>query len=144
MKKSSLIILIVVIAGLLGGGYLLLRSDADTPTSEVTSGDSNPQTTTGSPLTNSSDVAATITYSNDGFSPSETTVKAGDTIAITNNSSSELQFASDPHPVHTNNSELNVDDVPKGETITFTVTKSGTFSYHNHVNPTDTGKIVVQ
>lgn len=96
------------------------------------------------PAKSSSQAAATITYSDSGFSPSSTTVKAGDTVAIKNSSSNDLQFDSDPHPVHTDDTELNVGTVASGQTVTFTVTTKGTFGFHNHLNPGDKGSITIQ
>ena len=55
-----------------------------------------------------------------------------------------MQFDSDPHPIHTTNQELNVEIVEPGEVKTFTVTKTGTFGYHNHLNPSQTGKIIIE
>jgi len=92
----------------------------------------------------SSQATATITYSDSGFSPSLTTVKAGDTVAIKNTSSGDLQFDSDPHPVHTDDTELNVGTVAPGQTATFTVTTKGTFGFHNHLNPGDKASITIQ
>ncbi|HYH36222.1 MAG TPA: cupredoxin domain-containing protein, partial [Candidatus Saccharimonadales bacterium] len=88
--------------------------------------------------------AATITYTDDGFSPAKITVKTGTTVTIRNESSNALQFDSDPHPAHTDNEELNINNVPTGGSETFTVKRTGTFGYHNHLNASDTGTIVVE
>ena len=101
---------------------------------------SNPTTSN----TNTKNAAATITYSSSGFSPSTTTVKSGDVVAIKNTSSDELQLDSDPHPVHTDDTELNVGTVNAGQTVTFTVTTKGTHGFHNHLNPGNTGTLIVQ
>ena len=53
-----------------------------------------------------------------------------------------MQFDSDPHPVHTDDTELNVGHVEPGGSMTFTVNKTGTHGYHNHLNPGDTGTII--
>jgi plastocyanin len=102
--------------------------------------------TTGVPATDESaqQAAATITYSDSGFSPAETTIKSGETILIKNTSSEQLSFASGPHPVHTSNAELNVGSVAPGESTTVTLTTKGNFSVHNHLNPGRTTKINVE
>lgn len=129
------------------GGWLLLNKDSnDTPKTD-TSQSSTPSDTSSSNSNSSSSsqpAAPTITYSDSGFSPSTVTVKTGDTIAIKNTSSRDMQFDSDPHPAHTDNTELNVGIVAPGQSMTFKVTTTGTYGYHNHLNPTDTGTIVVQ
>jgi plastocyanin len=130
----GIVVAIVVIGGATGI-YSAMQKDASAPSNSNNSSQSDVSNKT---------AAATITYSDSGFSPSKTTVKAGDTVAIKNTSSSELQFDSDPHPVHTDDEELNVGTVAPGETAKFTVTTKGTFGFHNHLNPGDTGTIVIQ
>ena len=142
MSKKTLWILIaaiVVIGGAIGV-YAFTQQNAGAPSSSSnkSSGDSSGKDSSDKP------VAATITYSDDGFSPSKVTVKSGDTIAIKNASAHDMQFDSDPHPVHTTNPELNLDTVSPGKTMIFTAHTKGTFGYHNHLNPSDTGTIVVQ
>jgi plastocyanin len=134
-KTIWIIVAIVVIAGGAIGVYAMMQKDAGAP--------SNPTASTSS-TDSGKKAAATITYSDSGFSPSKITVKAGDTVAIKNTSSSEMQFDSDPHPVHTDDEELNAGAVEPGQSVTFTVTTKGTFGYHNHLNPSDTGTIVIQ
>lgn len=118
--------LIVIVIGV--GVYIAMQKNT-TPTTGTTS--------------NNQAVAATITYSTSGFSPTSIVVKSGDTVAIKNASSQALQMDSNPHPTHTDDTDLNVGSVPVGQTITFTVTKKGTFGYHNHFNPSDTGSITI-
>lgn len=104
-----------------------------------------PGTSTGtSEATVAGTPAATINFTSDGFSPKILTVKSGDTIAITNNSGETVQFDSNPHPLHTDNPELNVGTIPPGETMRVKLTAKGTWGYHNHLNVTQSGTIVVQ
>lgn len=134
-RKIAIIIVAVVIIG--AGAYFLMRQNSTTTTT------TNTPTSTSS-ATDTQAVAATITYTDNGFLPQTVTVKSGQTVAIKNEASSDMQFDSDPHPIHTTDPELNIDVVAPGEVKTFTVTKAGTFGYHNHLNPSQTGKIVVQ
>lgn len=137
MNKSVTIGVVIVLV--IGGGYLFLNKSSIYKSSST-------DTTKSASINTNADVkvAATITYSSVGFSPSTTTVKAGDVVAITNSSTSELQMQSDPHPAHTDDTDLNVGLVSAGETKNFTVTKTGTFGFHNHLNPSDTAKIVIE
>ncbi len=89
-------------------------------------------------------VGTTITYTNSGFSPASLRAKAGSTITIKNESSKDLQFDSDPHPVHTKNPELNTHRLAPGESLTITVDKVGDWGYHNHLDPLKTGTIIVE
>lgn len=139
MNKNVIIGLVaIVIIGV--GGYVLYKN-----TNYSSNTGSTPSTSSSSSSSSADqNVIATITYSNSGFSPSTTTVKSGSVMAIKNTSSSDMQLQSNPHPVHTDDSDLNVGTVAAGQTKSFTVTKKGTFGFHNHLNIGNTAKITVQ
>lgn len=86
---------------------------------------------------------STIVYRDSGFSPQVLRTLSGTLITVENESSRNLEFSSDPHPSHTGNPELNADAVEPGEEITFTVTRGGTWGYHDHLNPSYRGHIIV-
>jgi plastocyanin len=90
------------------------------------------------------EVAATITYTRDGFSVDNATIPAGSTVRIINQSETQLDLASNPHPTHTDNSELNTGFVAPGESQTFTITQTGTWGFHNHLREAHTGSITVE
>ena len=89
-----------------------------------------------------------ITLSDSGFTPVQTTVKSGDKLAWVNNSSKKIQIGSDPHPTHTVNGELSngqfVLEIAPGASATVTLTKTGNWGYHDHLNPGIRGKVTVQ
>lgn len=145
MNKKAIWIIIAVVVIVAGGigTYALMQKDAGAPSNPSTS-DTNKTDADKKDSGTDKKAAATITYSDSGFSPSTVTVKSGDTVAIKNTSSSDMQFDSDPHPVHTDDEELNAGPVTPGQTVTFTVTATGTYGYHNHLNPSDTGTIVIK
>lgn len=89
-------------------------------------------------------VGSEIDYTDSGFSPANLNVKAGQTITIKNTSSGAMSFNSDPHPVHTSFPELNLGRIDAGQSKTLTLTKAGTYTYHNHLSPSQKGTIVVQ
>lgn len=147
MNKNILMSLVVAV--LIGGGALVWFSKKDsghvtpsstTQTSETDSSAALQLTTTDSTKT----PAATITYSDSGFSPAKTTVKSGDVVKVVNNSSRALEFSSDPHPVHTKDTDLNQQTLRPGESQTFSVTKKGTFGFHDHLDATKTGTITIE
>jgi plastocyanin len=147
MKKSLVAVIVLILVVLAAGAYGLTRNakpaavDTTTSTVEDTPDASSTAETTAPAEQTSEHV---ITYSNSGFSPSKITLNAGDTITIKNTSSKTLDFDSDPHPVHTDDRELNIGTVEPGETKTAKLTTKGTWGYHNHLNSTETGTIVVQ
>lgn len=89
-----------------------------------------------------------ITFTDDGFSPAQVTVKSGGAIKWVNNSSAKVQAASDPHPTHTTNPEITdgdfVIELAPGASSSVKITKSGTWGFHDHLKPAVRGKIVVQ
>lgn len=151
MKKSIMIVLILGIL-IIGGVAIVLMNrssndnDADdkATTSSTTSSDTQGTGNENAQTNDTAVIAATITYGNSGFSPSSVTVKAGDTIKVVNSSDNDLDMESDPHPVHTDNTELNIGAVASGSSTTFKVSNKGTWGYHNHENENEKGTIIVQ
>lgn len=87
--------------------------------------------------------ATQITYSDSGFSPAQINVKVGDTMTFKNDSKTAVQVNSAPHPAHTQFPELNIGTIAAGESKSVTFTTAGTKKYHNHLNASQSGSIVV-
>lgn len=94
--------------------------------------------------TNSNQVSSTITIIFSGFTPSTLTVKVGSVVTWNNTSGSAVQVASDPHPTHTDLPDLNSGSLANGQTYSYTFNKIGTWGYHNHLDPTEKGTVVVE
>lgn len=78
------------------------------------------------------------------FSPREVTIKVGQTVRWTNETSGGMWIASDPHPLHTDLPELDKkSSVSPGQSWEFTFTNPGTYGYHNHLSPSKTGTVIV-
>lgn len=133
MKKILLVLLALVLVG--GGIYWF-----------VTKGDSTKEATKETKKLTTSDVITKvlITYTDDGFVPSEYISGVGASLTVQNDSSSDVDFESDDHPTHTKNSELNVGTVKSGESKTIKLTEKGEWGFHNHLNSSHTGKITVE
>lgn len=85
-----------------------------------------------------------VSYTDAGFSPALLSVKKGTAVSFTNNSTRSMWVASAPHPSHTILPEFDeLTSVNNGGTYTFTFTKVGTWKYHNHMNPSDYGSVMV-
>ena len=99
-----------------------------------------------------------ITYSSKGFSPAVTSIRKGDIVKWISHTGGDLRIASNPHPTHTGypgtdaakcgtQDGANMFDsckaIKMGENWTFIFDNVGTWTYHNHMNPRDTAKIVV-
>lgn len=80
----------------------------------------------------------------DGFSPATLTIKAGTPVTWTNKSGENATVSSDPHPTHTNYKPLNLGKFSDGESLSLTFDKPGTYAYHNHLNSSQTGTVIVE
>jgi plastocyanin len=116
--------------------------------------DVNAGVTTG---TGASASKASITLTANGFSPKTVTIKKGGTVTWTNTGSGQMWIGSDEHPTHTEYDGTSrtahcasnytgakpFDECAVGNSYSFTFTKVGSFDYHNHMNPAQTGMVVV-
>lgn len=148
MNKKAIIAIVILVIVVAGATLWMLRKDpvvTETSTNNTpTTSDSNANSSSPTDTVTPTGSEAVITYSDSGYSPSSVTVKAGDKVIIKNTSSRSMQFDSDPHPAHTTNPELNVGAVSPGQEMSFVVDTKGTFGYHNHLNASQKGTIIVQ
>ena len=101
-------------------------------------------------------------YTDAGFSPQTITITAGETVLWTNRSSKLMWVASAKHPDHTVYDGTSLAEhcadgalkagatsfdqctaVVKGSTYSFVFDKLGTWKYHDHVNATKFGTVIV-
>lgn len=150
MNKT--IIAIVIIAVIVLGGYFLFKG-AYQPTPVIPQ-TSNQQTAPQPPAAQSPIAEeGVVTYTDSGYSPSAITVKKGETITFKNQSSRSMWTASAVHPTHrgyptTGGCIGSTFDACKGiqpgNSWPFKFDIAGTWKYHNHLNPSDTGAVVVE
>lgn len=143
-SKTSIIVIVVILLGLAGlAVYALGAQQNQTPsTSDVRSNtDGSTDAEDRAAPTPSERVA--ITFTDNGFEPNKLTVKRGTIVTITNNSSRDVQFSSNDHPSHLDNSEMNLKVLSPGESTSYTPQTAGTWGFHDHLNDTKTGTITV-
>jgi plastocyanin len=147
MKKTTKLTLtllavaaVVVVAIMIADGA---KNDTKDTSNSSSNSSSSASTSDESSSADDEVVAATITYDGNGFSASTDTIKAGDKVRVVNDSDQPLDFDSDPHPRHTDNTELNVGDIEPGSSQVFTIDKAGTWGYHNHLSASQNGSITV-
>ncbi len=85
-----------------------------------------------------------ITYTDSGFSPNPINVKVGEAVTFKNASNNVVQVNSAPHPAHNLFPMLNIGAINPGESKSVTFTAAGTYKYHNHLNASQNGQIIVQ
>lgn len=92
--------------------------------------------------------AATINILSSGVSPKVVTVPVGSRVNFANQSSSNIEVSSDPHPIHTECPALNIGALRPGQTgQTGALNTARTCRYHDHGRPDDErwqGSIVIQ
>ncbi len=87
---------------------------------------------------------AVVTMTPDGFSPPTITIQQGSTITFKNNDTQNRWPASNIHPTHEIYPEFDPKTlVAPGKSWEFTFDKAGTWKYHDHLIPTDSGTIIV-
>ena len=148
MNKGSVIAGLVFLVLVAGGTFALTSNSKDKVNGTKSSQSSSKSTDTSSDAASddkASSSAVTITYDGTTFTPNTVSVKSGDMVTVKNASASaDLDFDSDPHPVHTDDTDLNAGEIDPGKSKTFTVTKKGAFGYHNHEDPSQHGNITIE
>lgn len=162
MKTAIALIVVILIAV---GGYFLFayRAAAPEPASDAVTGDTSGDAAggaAGGTMLAESEIAEFVTYSDEGFSPAAITVRVGDTVRFTNESSGGMWVGVDEHPTHTeydgtSTREHCADGVPTsdvfdqctrnqpGESWDYRFMKAGTFEYHNHAQASHGGTVTV-
>lgn len=167
MNKTITTIIIVAVVVL--GGYFLLQNinQSATPTTQSSSDEEAKETKKESTLEQSNQQPSSqssveqipvvgrkvITYTDTGYAPVTLQIKKGETVTFKNQSSQSMWTASAFHPTHTIYPTTggclgSTFDACKGvqpnENWSFRFDISGTWKYHNHLNPGDVGTIVVE
>jgi plastocyanin len=128
-KKYITIIIILAVVGI--GYYALTGNGGSREIAQET------------PLVESEESEAnTVIYQGSGFTPEVITVDTGTTVTFINRSSKPMWVGSDPHPAHTDYPDF--DQLRDGDEYSFTFNEEGSYPYHNHLFPSDTGMIIVE
>lgn len=98
---------------------------------------------------------ATVTYNGTTFSPKEAVVAEGGTVTFKNEGGGRMWIASAPHPTHEgyggaprsrhcpDTADVAFDQCAAGTAYSFTFRKTGTWRYHDHLNPNASGTVTV-
>lgn len=100
-----------------------------------------------------------VMYTDDGYSPGSLKIKVGETVIFQNDSGRTMWTASAMHPTHMVYPETNIqkcdspesmtmfdacDGVLPGKSWSFQFNHAGEWGYHNHLNSSHYGKIIVE
>ena len=145
--RNTIITVVIVVVVLIAGSLLYTMSRSNQYGTAPTATPTESTSTSASPSSSSDATTGQyiVTYTDNGFSPSTLTVPNGATVQFKNNASDSVWVASNPHPTHTDYPGFDaLRNYGPGETYSFTFTKSGSWGYHNHLNPSEGGTIDVQ
>lgn len=151
-KKSSkswiYVLLGVIVVAALGVGAWVILQDGNTTEESAQVKDTNATTQGNTPetatATEPTGETIEIIYNDDGFERATYAAAPGDTIKVVNNSKDSLEFSSDDHPTHLENSELNQPVLASGASQEFTVNTLGTWGIHDHFKSNNTTTLVVE
>ncbi|HSH31203.1 MAG TPA: cupredoxin domain-containing protein [Candidatus Saccharimonadales bacterium] len=97
------------------------------------------------PAVKHSSIEGAVQITKDGFMPATLRVKPGTKVVWTNQDAAPHRVASSPHPTHTDLKDLDSQKpISSGSTYSFSFDQPGTYRYHDHLNPTVNGVIVVE
>jgi len=163
MKTSTFVIIIIIILIILGGAWWYYSmqpapatNQTATPTETVTQTET--ASTTETSTTSTAPMTATVHLTASGFSPAQVTVANGGTVTFINDTTGGMWVASDEHPTPTDYDGTSrtthcaagytgptpFDQCGNGKTYSFTFTKVGSFTFHNHLRASETGSVTVQ
>lgn len=136
LNKRYIVIIFIVIVILLATAYLLVYKTKQNPKSVVET-----------PILGKAPQPVhdiTITVTSAGFSPKTVTAKSGNRIIWLNQTAGKVSVNSNDYPTNKLYPFLNLGMFDRGSSVTLILTKSGTFTYHNQFNPSQTGTLVVK
>ena len=158
MQKTVFWIIAIVI--IVAGWYFWSANSVQAPVTDINTESeavSGQNANDDAQATSTPPIPVTVAYDGSGFAPSSVTIKKGDTVTF-NSASGNMWVASAPHPAHTGYDgtplekhcaagyigEAPFDQCASGTSFTFTFGKTGTWKYHNHLNPRAYGSVTVQ
>lgn len=162
MKTSNIIWIIVIILVIAGGWYFYSAQTVSAPIAPSVETQTTVNTNTGANVSGvtspKASMSATVKLTGSGFSPTTATIAKGGTVTWVSESGSPMWIASAMHPDHvvydgTSKNEhcasgyaglAPFDQCSSGGNYSFTFNKVGTWKYHNHVNKSQFGTVIVQ
>lgn len=127
------IIVLIIVAGI---GFLSIQNKTKTVTVTKNQINNTPK--------ESVPTSVTVSVTSQGFKPSELKIKKGTLVIWNNESANSVTVNSDNHPAHLLWPFLNLGTFKNGESVSVVFDKVGNYTYHNHFNPTQRGKVMVE
>lgn len=153
MSRNLIVAVGVVILIAVAGSFFYLQNEQDSesptpsPVSEATPNETATPTLGASASATPEamiEEEASISATQNGFVPQTITVGSGTKVTWSNNSGVASNVSSDPHPSHTLWSFLNLGTFGNGQSISVVFDTPGTYTFHNHLTPTQRGTVIVE
>lgn len=144
MKSSYVVIVVLAVVLLAGLAWMAFSEDGFLNKSEETTVENEAQPNDDEVEFEGEDgenVEHKIVYTGSVFDPEELTVSLGDKVTFINNGDGNMQVASDDHPAHTDLEDFESDILEPGDEYSYIFDEAGTWGYHDHLNPSNTGTI---
>lgn len=129
-------LLIIVLVVLLLGGFFLFSNRTNYNQNQTT----QKQSTMPAKTVEGKDVTVT----KNGFEPQTVTIKVGQRVVWNNKSGETVTVNSDNHPTHLLWPFLNLGRFDDKSSVSVVFDKSGKYTYHNHLNASQTGTVIVE
>lgn len=158
--NNQKILLAIVVLVIVASGWLFLKNKKEnvavspTPTPEFFGENSGGQATPTSIVTKN-----VVIYTDSGYAPNIITIKKGETVVWKNESSNPMWTASAMHPTHKVYPGTDITacgtqtllpmfdscaSVSSDQSWSFTFNNIGTWGYHNHLDSSKFGKVIVE
>ncbi|MEK7534055.1 MAG: cupredoxin domain-containing protein [Patescibacteria group bacterium] len=137
-------ILFGAIAVIVVVGFILVSNKKGGPEIAPQAIEQNPPATETATQAEEQTQAAVITITSSGFEPETVNIEAGTKVVWANKSGSAATVNSALHPTHLIYPPLNLNRVSDSESVSLVFDEQGTYKYHDHLNPTRTGTVVVE
>ena len=85
-----------------------------------------------------------VSVTDAGFEPQTVNVKVGSKVVWTNNTQATADVSSAQHPTHLVYPPLNLGNFEPEEKVRLVFEEAGTYKYHDHLNPSMFGTVVVE
>ena len=149
MKPRWVLVTIILILVISSGAFLFLKKNnqSSSPSTAPIQSQNNNQPTSAPTQTSAEEKSMDIVevmLTQQGYSPKNMTIAKGTKVVFLNQSGENATVDSDPHPFHTIYPPLNLGNFSNGEKLELVFNETGTYNYHNHLNPSDKGTIIVK
>jgi|SRR5581483_870457 len=144
--NNKIVLSTIAVIVVLGGVFLLSKRSNQKSTQNTTPASVQNQNTVQGKTTPTvvAPKTTTVTLTSSGFEPATVTVSSGTIVIWVNKSGEPGTVNSDPHPTHNLWPFLNLGEFKDGSSVQVKFDKAGIYTYHNHLNPSQKGTVVVQ